>query len=461
MRITAAAAVLALVWASAAASGALTPDQQRALYEKTAASLVVVQYEYDGEGGRRELLGQGLVVKSEGVVMTSMALFPVNFPDAHFKRFKILLPGDEEKEFEAEFLGRDERADLAFIRTKEKQDWPAVPFVDEPVRVADSVYSVGLLPKDAGYKAYLAEATVAARLRGPVPTVLVSTGGLATVGSPVFNEKGNAIGLVQMGFNAGANPFLNSERGAGNQGNSLPSRYFVPAADFIASLSDMPTGKPLSLPWLGANLTGLTKEVAEFYNLKNTPTAQVGAVIPNSPAEKAGLKSGDKIVKFNGQPLERGDEPDETFMILLRKLTRLKPDSTLTLSVIRQKDQPPVDIQVKLEERPMPANRAQRFYDDTLGLAVREVVFQDTYAMRLPADAKGVVVAFIKPSSSAATAGLRNGDFVTQLNKEPVTDLAGFKKQYEDFRKASPKELVVLMVTRGQRTEVIKIEPPQ
>lgn len=459
MRIIA-AALAVLTWVSAVPA-ALPPERQRALYDKAAASLVVVQYDVEGEFGRRELLGQGLVVKAEGVVMTSMALFPVAIPDAHFKNFKIVIPGDEGKEFEAEFLGRDERADLAFLRTKEKQQWPAVAFVAQPVKVADPVYSVGLLPKDAGYTAYLVETTVAAILRGPVPTVFTSPTGLATVGSPVFDEKGQAIGLVQPTF-AQANPFLNANAGGSVAvGNAPPLRHFVPAAYFLDSLSDMPRGTPLALPWLGANLTGLTKEVAEFYNLKNTPTAQVGAVIPNSPAEKAGLKSGDKIVKLDGEPLERGDEPDETYMILMRKLTRMKPGTEVTLGVIRQKDQPPVDVRVMLEERPRGANRAERYFDDVLGLAVREVVFQDTYAMRLPPDAKGVVVAFIKQSSSAATAGLKVGDFITQINKEPVADLAGFKKQYEDARKANPKELVVLMVTRGQRTEVIKIEPPQ
>jgi S1-C subfamily serine protease len=405
---TAAAAAAALLvtfgWL-ARATAALPPEQQRALYDKVAASLVVVQYDVEGEFGRRELLGQGLVVKEDGVVMTSMSLFPVAIPDAHFKNFKVVIPGDEGKEFDAEFLGRDERVDLAFLKTKEKQQWPAVSFVAEPVKVADPIYSVGLLPKDSGFKAYLIESTVAANLRGPVPTVFTSPAGLATVGSPVFNERGQAIGLVQPTF-AQANPFLNSNTGGSVAvANAPPLRHFVPAAYFIESLSDMPQGKPLALPWLGANLTGLTKEVAEFYNLKNTPAAQVGAVIPNSPAEKAGLKSGDKIVKLDGEPLERGDEPDETFMILMRKLTRMKPDATVTLGVIRQKDQPPVDVRVKLEERPRPANRAERYFDDVLGLAVREVVFQDTYAMRLPPDAKGVVVAFIKQSSSAATAG--------------------------------------------------------
>ncbi|HEX2972667.1 MAG TPA: S1C family serine protease, partial [Tepidisphaeraceae bacterium] len=116
--------------------------------------------------------------------------------DEQMKDFKIILPGDDEKELPAVFLGRDERCDLAFLKTKEKQTWPAIQFVDAPARIAEPVISIGLLPREAGYKPYYLEATVAAILRGPTPFALVSTNGLTGTGSPVFNSQGQAIGFV-------------------------------------------------------------------------------------------------------------------------------------------------------------------------------------------------------------------------------------------------------------------------
>jgi len=104
----------------------------------------------------------------------------------------------------------------------------------------------------------------------------------------------------------------------------------------------------------------------------------------------------------------------------------------------------------------------QRFYAEDLGFVVRDMVFNDTYRQRMPADSKGVVVALIKPSGSAETAKLQNGDVITQLNGKPVTDLNQFKTDYEGFRKDKPKEAVVLVVTRRYpSTESIRIEPPQ
>src|ERR1051325_10871111 len=89
----------------------LPPDEAQKFYDQVSPSLVAVQYTVDGEFGRRELIGQGVIVGEEGTVICSMALFPVQIPDEQMKDFKILIPGDEEKELEAVFLGRDERSD--------------------------------------------------------------------------------------------------------------------------------------------------------------------------------------------------------------------------------------------------------------------------------------------------------------------------------------------------------------
>ncbi|HEX2972341.1 MAG TPA: PDZ domain-containing protein, partial [Tepidisphaeraceae bacterium] len=380
--------------------------------------------------------------------------------DEQMKDFKIILPGDDEKELPAVFLGRDERCDLAFLKTKEKQTWPAIQFVDAPARIAEPVISIGLLPREAGYKPYYLEANIAAILRGPTPFALVSTNGLTGTGSPVFNSQGQAIGFVPFQ----PRPQLQS----GNTPNAgepstlvLPPRLFVPARDFLPSLQEPPTGQPLRIPWFGAQLTGPSKEVAEYFNLKNTPVVQVGVIIPSTPASKAGLQPNDKIIKLNGQSLDRGDEPDETPRILMRKIRRMKVGQSVTLTILRAKDQPTTEVSVTLEEQPRQANLAKRFYADDLGLSVREAVFTDDYANRLPLDAKGVVVAYLRPGSSAATAALRPNDFIKELNSVPVEDLEHFKSQYQQFRRSNPKDVVVLVVLRDGITQVIKIEPPQ
>ena len=453
-----------LLIAFRASAAPLSPDEAQALYERATPSLVAVQYTWDSEQGRNELTAQGVIVSEEGVVMTSLALFPNQLADEQLKNFKIIVPSpDEQKELDAVFLGRDERTETAFVKTKEKQSWKPIKFEEVPVKVGEPIYSVGLLPKEAGYKSYFAEASVAAILRGPVPHVLVAGGGLSQVGSPVFNRDGKAIGIVPfqvVGRNVQSFLLAPGNRDPLAALND-PPRVFTPTRDFAISINDPPTGEPLKLPWLGAQLSEVRKEVAEFYNLKNTPVAQVGEIIPDSPAAKAGLKPNDKIVKLNGKDLERGDEPDETPRILVRQLRRLKPGDKVTLSVLREKDKPATDIEVTLEEQPRQANVAKRYHNEEIGLAVREIVFADTYAKKVPPDTKGVVVAFIKPSSSAAAAAFRPNDIITELNKTPVKDLESFKTQLTEFRQKNPRDPVIFVVVRERGTEVIKLEPPQ
>jgi serine protease Do len=312
----------------------------------------------------------------------------------------------------------------------------------------------------AAYKSYIAESAVSVTLRGEQPQVLVQGGGLTAVGSVVFNLDGKAIGIVNM--QAGQTPLLNDPASAMN-GINNPPRFYLPAKDFLPALADPPSeSNPIKLPWIGVpQMTGLNKDVSEVYGLTNKPAVQVGEVIPDAPAAKAGLKQRDIIVTIDGQPLERGDEPDELPQIFRRQMQRMKVGQTIKFGVLRKKGEPLEQISVTTEEMPKRANTAKRWYAEDLGFSSREVVFTDTYARRLPRDAKGVVVAMVRPQSAAQNGGLKMNDLITELNREPVESVDAFKKSYEEFRKSKPKDAVVMVVRREGNTQTIRIEPPQ
>ncbi len=442
--------------------------------EKVKPSLVVVQFTYEGELGKRDFTGLGTVVREDGLVVTPLAFTPRQVPDEQLKDFKFIIPGDDETEIDAVFLGRDERYELAFFKPKTDQKLTPVQFLAGDVGVGETVVSVGLLPKVAGYQPFQSIARVSAKLRGPMPQVLVEGAGLTLVGSPVFNERGEAIGYVndqpERVVVLNGRPFQAGSRGAvlNDSANpfadvDVPPRLFTPARDFLASLASPPTlEKPIKIPFVGVtSLTGLSKDVAEFYGLKGKIAIQVGDVIPGFSADKAGLKKGYVIVSLNGQPLERGDLPDEAPMIFTRRLAQMNVGDKVTLGVITEANQEAKPIEVTLGERPPQANKAKRYYAEDLGFTTRDPVFDDTYARKLAADAKGVVVTFIRPQSSAQAAELQPNDFVQQVNQTPVTDVKQFEEAYTKFRKDKPKEAVVLEVLRGGNTQIIRIEPPR
>jgi S1-C subfamily serine protease len=445
---------------------AVEPEKVREIYDQAKPSLVVVQYTFESELGRRELKGAGVVVSERGLVALSMALTPMGLPDEQLTEFKIILPGDDEIEIDAEFQGRDERTGLSFLLAKPGDEdaaphaWQPLAFHDKPVQIGQPVVSVGLLPEAAGHATYVSAPMVSAILRGPVPQVLVGNDGLTVIGSPVFDLDGTAVGMVLA--QQDHSPFLNDPRDP-MSGVNLPPRMFVPARDFLLGLTSPPVaGEPLKLPNLGvAQLSGLKKEVAEYYGIKGQPAVQIGDVIPERPAAKAGLRSGDIIVTYDGKALERGDQPDEAAQILGRAIIRRDVGDTVTFGVLRGPSAKLQEIAVTLEERPKPSNRAARFWAEDLGFTSRELVFEDTYSRRLPSDTTGVIVALIRPSSAAQTGKLQTGDLITRINQTQVESLEQFRQSYEEFRKDSPRDAVVLEVLRAGQTQIIRIEPPQ
>jgi S1-C subfamily serine protease len=455
---------LSIPWMPCAPCSAQTqPSVEKQLYDRVAPSLVVIQYVWETELGRREVIGAGVVVGKEGLVLTHISVFDLRIPDDQMKDFRILRPQADAapQEFEAVFLGRDERTDMALLKTKQPQDWTAIEFVDEPLDVGEHLLSVGLMPKDAGYRAYLTEAAVAAQLRGEVPFVLVS-GELGTTGSAVFDEQGRAVGIV--GGQPGSTPFLNDQQSLPTVLNS-PPRLFVPTRDFALSLSNPPAeGQPLKMPWLGIPqqaMAGLQKDVAELLGLGDQTAIELGDILAGSPASKAGLRAGDVVVMVNGQPIPRGDDPTELPGIFVRLIRRLPIGQPVTLTIRRGQDPAPQEVAVVLEERPRSPGQVRRYWAEDLGFGVRELTFGDTYLRRLAADAPGVVVTLLKPNGSAASADLQPGDLISELNGQSVKNLDQFRELYEQVRKVKPADAVVLIALREANTQVIRIEPPQ
>lgn len=452
------------IWLSllAVSVGYGEPLKPSELLEGMKSSVVVVQFTYDGEMGKRDFAGMATIVRDDGLAIYSLDLAPRSLPDAQMTDFKIILPGDPENEIDAEFLGRDERYGICYIKPKDSKShvWKPVSFSDQPVGIGESIHSIGILPKLAGYHLYYCSAKVAAVLRGPVPQVLVDGSGLSVIGSPVFNDAGQAIGLVNSQpdrtvlLNDPRNPFATVEN---------PTRLFTPASDFLSSLQHPPEpGSPIRVAFAGlGSLTGLSKDVAEFYGLKGTVAIQVGDVVPGFAADQAGLKRGDIIIRLNGQPLEKGDLPEETPAIFNRKLSQMNVGQTVELEVISDRNSPPRTLRMTLGEKPAQANKADRFYAEDLGFTARDAVFEDRYVRKLPLDSKGVVVAFIRPQSAAQTAQLAPNDFIQLINQTPINDVKQFQEVYQTFRKEKPRDAVVLEVLRGGNTQIIRIEPPR
>ncbi len=480
-----AAAAVPLMHPAPAVAAATDDSFAQQLYARVTPSLVAVKFTYVGETLTHDFTTPGIVVSDDGLVMVPLAAVQEAFPDEQIKKFKIIIPrlDADNDEVEAVFQGRDERSEMAFIKAKSDSEksttqpttaatqpvvarkWTPIKFEDAPSKVGDTVYSVGMLSKSGGFNTFLNRSLVSANLRGPVKQVMVAGGGLASPGAPVFNADGKAIGVVSI--QPPSELYLDDE-GRDQRYRVLAelanNRYFIPTREFQIGLSSPPTPEhPVPLAWVGMpELSGLTKNDAALFGLQNQTAIQINDLMPDSPAEKSGLKKRDVIVKVNGQPLERGDQPEELPMILERKLVNFKPGDVVTFTVTTGKDKPAHDVKVTLGDYPKRANAAARYWNEEIGFGVREMVMLDRYGLKLKkSDKDGVLVTVLKEGSSAASAELHPNDMITQVNGQPVTDLATFKSTYEAFRKEHEHQAIVMLVHRGNSDQTIRIEPPQ
>jgi S1-C subfamily serine protease len=450
-------------------SGGGMDSMARDVYRRVTPSLVGVKFTWSAELGRVELVGPGVVVSDDGLVMVPIEVVNQRFPDTQLKEFKIVIPSRDRdaEEVPAKFLGRDERNNVAFVKAVvgsggKARHWTPVKFVDRPVEVGDLVYSVGLLGKSAGYESYVAQTRVAANVRGDIPMSLTQAG-LTSVGSVVVDRAGDAVGWVNA---QGGQIFLSTpgeQRAEPMVAIMQPPRFFTGAHEFEQSLRDPPTGESIKIPWVGLpGLTGLPHSVAVMFGLENQPAVQVGDVVPGSPSDKAGIRVGWTIVKMDGQALPRGDEPEDTTEMLHREIMRHHVGDVLKLSVMEKAGAPLKEIDVKLEERPPGPNVAKRFFAEDMGFGVHDVTFEDLYPRRKPMGTKGVVVTVVKPGAPASAAKLQRDDLVTEFNGQPVEGLDQFTTSYEELRKTRPTDAAVLVVMKlDGTTETIRIEAPQ
>ena len=192
--------------------------------------------------------------------------------------------------------------------------------------------------------------------------------------------------------------------------------------------------------WLGVQIQGVDKAMAEAFDLEDARGALVAMVMPDTPAASAGIRRGDVIVEFNGEPIE-------TWRDLPLVVASTPVDTNAKVVLIRDGKRKNVRVKIgRLEDEVRLASAEPRTSGaEAFGLQVQDLT--DAIAEQLGVDAKeGVLVAEVDPTGAAAEAGIRRGDVILEVNREPVEDAADLAERLED----TPKALV--LVRRGEST---------
>ena len=388
-----------------------------------------------------EGLGSGVIVSADGYILTA------NHVVAKADEIMVGL-GAELRRYKANKVGTDPGTDLALLKIDEK-NLPAITFADsDKARAGDVVLALG---NPFGLRQTVTMGIISALGRGGMGIVdyenFIQTDAAINMGNSggaLVDTEGRLLGINTAIFT----------RTGGSQGVgfAVPSNL---GRDVMQSLREK--GRVVR-GYIGTSVQTLTPELADAFKLKELSGALVGEVSPKSPAEKAGIKSGDVITSVNGKKI--GDARKLRLMI-----GSMPPGTKVQIEVNRegQKKTFGVDLAEMPAAAAQPASEASP--KETVepekstvfgGVVIADITDDVREALSLPKEIQGAVIVAIDTASPAAEAGLRMGDVIQEVNKQPVKNA---KDLVTLSKKLKPTEKILMRVYSQGRSGYVALEP--
>jgi Do/DeqQ family serine protease len=344
-------------------------------------------------------LGSGVLVDPSGLVVTNNHVIDGS------DQVKVSLA--DKREFEAEIVLKDARSDLAVLRLKASGErFPAIEFADsDALQVGDVVLAIG---NPFGVGQTVTQGIVSAVARTQVGV----TDYQFFIQTDAAINPGNSGGaLIDMNAKlVGINTAIFSRGGGG----SLGIGFAIPANMVrVVVASARSGGSVVKRPWLGARLQAVTPDIAESLGLRRPAGALVAMVTPNSPAARAGLRTGDLIVAIDAQEVEDPNAFDYRFATRALggsarlRIVRARREMTLTIALQPAPETPRDEIVIN-SRSPFQGARVSN-----LSPALAD-------ELRLDAMTEGVVIVDVSDGSLAQRLGFRRGDLVVSVNDKPV-----------------------------------------
>lgn len=359
-------------------------------------------------------VGSGFIISADGYIVTNAHV--VEDTD------RIVVGLYDRTELTAQLIGKDSRSDIALLKVKPEGSLPAVQIGDiNKLKVGQWVLAIG---SPFGFERSATQGIISALARSLpsdnyIPFIQTDAAvNPGNSGGPLFNLNGEVIGVNSQIYS----------RSGGYQGIS----FAIPIDVAMDVVEQLKSGGKVTRGWLGVLIQEVTPDLAQSFNLNKPHGALVGQVMADSPAQKAGIKAGDIIVTFNGQPVHHSSD-------LPLMVGRTRPGTSVALVVIREGKEQPLSIQ--LEELPEDSKLQQAIAEpaakNRLGLTVTELG-DDKYQKGEP----GVLVKDVD-EGPAADAGIRAGDVIVRLNNVEVSDPSQFATLVKQLPTGRPIPVLV------------------
>jgi len=379
---------------------------------------------------KRRSLGSGFIVSPDGYILTNNHVVE--------KADEVTVTLLDKEEFKAKVVGNDQKTDIALIKIDAKKKLTYVALGDsDQLDVGEWVVAIGN-PFGLGHTVTAGIVSAKGRIigSGPYDDFIQTDASInpGNSGGPLFNLKGEVVGI-------------NTAIVQGGQGIGFATPIQL-AKSILDQLKDK--GK-VTRGWLGVYIQRLTPEAAENLGLSGRRGALVSDVTSGGPAEKAGIRSGDVIVAFNGK--EIGDEHD-----LPQAVASTKPGKTVDVRLLREGKEMTIAVSItEMEGEPgKPAGGHE--LSKNFGLTVQDITPEIAQRFDIE-NMKGVVVTGVADGTPAEDAGFNEGDIIRailrQNKRNPVTNAAEFAKLVKKFQS---DKTVLFLVERGDSRILLTVK---
>jgi len=377
-------------------------------------------------------IGSGIIITTDGYIVTN------NHVVDNATQIRVTL--NDRRVFTAKLIGVDKLNDLAVIKIDAKGLTNIAWGDSAKLRPGQTVLAFG---SPFGYFQFSVTRGIVSALDRPNPYSddprkpgdFIQTDAAINPGNsggPLVDAHGELIGI---------NTFIISNNGSfAGAGFAIPSQIVRASADDIIKSGTVHHG------YLGITMNDVTPDNSGFFSLPDATGAIVSQVTPDSPAERAGLKSGDVLRELDGKKIVNGSA-------LQVAVSQVAPGNSIALGILR--DGKPVKINVKVGEFHGDKEVAESGDSGThsggrLGLAVNDLTPQLREQLNVPGRVNGAAIESVRPASPAEEAGLAPGDIILEVNRHPVQSAEKFTAEVHSV--PAGKDILLLVWSRGGTT---------
>lgn len=337
---------------------------------------------------------------------------------------KITVTLNDRRELDATLVGTDERSDVAVLKIA-GSNFPALPIGNsETLKVGEPVLAIG---SPFGFDYSASAGIVSAKSRNfsrdnTVPFIQTDVAlNPGNSGGPLFNRAGEVVGI-------------NSRIYSGT-GGYMGLSFSIPIDAAMNIYQQIRTTGKVTRAYMGIFPQDIDRNLAEAYGLAKPQGALVTKVSPDTPADAAGLKSGDIILTYNTTDISTASD-------LLNLINRAKPTDKFALKV--QRDKKILNLTGQLAEAPNDISSEQgKNTDSTVRLGLRLRNLQPDEQKELKGN--GVLITAIDPIGLAARSGLAAGDVIVKFNQQPIKAASDFSQA---MRLLPNKGVVTIEISR-------------